>query len=118
MVSIDSFRKLVLSFPEAEEKSHFHKTSFRVKKKIFATLDEKEKLAVLKFSPVDQSVFSDISKGAIYPVHGAWGKKGFTYVNLAKIKKDMLVDAAKISYSNIAPAKLAAAFTSKQGLKG
>ncbi|CAN5668931.1 hypothetical protein BH11BAC1_BH11BAC1_24460 [soil metagenome] len=113
MVSIDAFRKLVLSFPEAEEQTHFHKTSFRVKRKIFATLDEKEKLAVLKFSLVDQSVFCDISNGAIYPVQGAWGKKGFTYVNLNKIKKEMLVDAAKISYCNVAPAKLAAAFTSK-----
>lgn len=40
MVTIDSFRKLALSFPEATEEPHFEKTSFRVKKKIFATFDE------------------------------------------------------------------------------
>jgi len=40
MVTIDSFRKLDLSFPEATEEPHFEKTSFRVKKKIFATFDE------------------------------------------------------------------------------
>ncbi len=117
MVTIDSFRKLVLSFPGAEEQPHFHKTSFRVKKKIFATLDEREKLAVLKFSPIDQSVFCDISKGAVYPVQGAWGKKGFTYVNLDKIKKEILVDAARISYCNVAPAKLAATLTAGSGNK-
>ena len=41
MVSIDTFRKLALSFPEATEEPHFEKTSFRVKKKIFATYDDK-----------------------------------------------------------------------------
>lgn len=62
MVTIETFRKLALSFPEAVEQPHFHKTSFRVKKKIFATMDEKEKRVVLKFSLVDQSVFSPPSK--------------------------------------------------------
>ncbi len=33
MVTIDSLRKLALSFPEATEEPHFEKTSFRVKKK-------------------------------------------------------------------------------------
>ena len=37
MVTIDIFRKLALSFPEATEGPHFEKTSFRGKKKIFAT---------------------------------------------------------------------------------
>ena len=39
MVSIDTFRKLALSFDEAVEQPHFEKPSFRVNKKIFATLD-------------------------------------------------------------------------------
>lgn len=39
MVSIDTLRKLALSFPEVTEEPHFEKTSFRVKKKIFATYD-------------------------------------------------------------------------------
>ena len=110
MISVATFRKLALAFPEAVEQQHFHKTSFRVKKKIFATLDEKTNLAVLKFSPVDQTVFTDISKGAIYPVHGKWGKNGFTYVDLKKVKKELLIDALTISYCNVAPAKLAAEY--------
>lgn len=43
MVSIETFRKLALSFENAAEEPHFEKTSFRVKKKIFATYDKKEK---------------------------------------------------------------------------
>jgi predicted DNA-binding protein (MmcQ/YjbR family) len=40
MLSIKKFRQIALSFPGTEELPHFEKTSFRVKKKIFATLDE------------------------------------------------------------------------------
>jgi predicted DNA-binding protein (MmcQ/YjbR family) len=58
MVSIDTFRKLALSFPEATEEPHFDKTSFKVKKKIFATYDDKKKRACIKLSEIDQNVFS------------------------------------------------------------
>jgi len=102
MVTNQNFKKLALSFPEAVEQPHFEKTSFRVKKKIFATLDEKTRIAALKFSPVDQSVFIDISKGAFYPAQGAWGKSGYTYVNLRKVNSAMLKDAMNTSYENVA----------------
>lgn len=46
MVSIETFRKLALSFENAIEEPHFEKTSFRVNKKIFATFDEKNNRAV------------------------------------------------------------------------
>jgi predicted DNA-binding protein (MmcQ/YjbR family) len=39
MVTIDTLRKIALSLPETTEEPHFEKTSFRVKKKIFATYD-------------------------------------------------------------------------------
>lgn len=41
MVSIETFRELAMSFPNATEEPHFEKTSFRVNKKIFGTFDEK-----------------------------------------------------------------------------
>jgi hypothetical protein len=50
MVSIETFRKLALSFPEATEEPHFEKSSFRIRKKIFATFDEKNNRAVLKLN--------------------------------------------------------------------
>jgi hypothetical protein len=37
VVTIEQFRLWALSFPEATEELHFEKTSFRIKKKIFAT---------------------------------------------------------------------------------
>lgn len=106
MVSIDQFRKLALAFEQTIELPHFEKTSFRVNKKIFATLDTKTQIAFLKFTEIEQSVFCAFDKTIIYPVPGAWGKKGATYVDLKKIRKDMLIDALTVSYCNVAPAKL------------
>lgn len=70
MISIETFRRMALSFPEAEEQPHFDRPSFQVKKKIFATLWIEERRAVLKLSPVDQSVFCDFDKAIFYPVKG------------------------------------------------
>lgn len=100
-----TFKKLALSFPEVIELPHFEKTSFRVNKKIFATLDEKNSLAMLKLSLVDQSVFCDLSDGEIYPVPGAWGKQGATYVDLKKVKMKLLKDAMQYSYKLVSEKK-------------
>jgi len=107
MVTIETFRKLALSFEGAEELPHFEKASFRVKKKIFATLDEKLNVACVMLSEVDQSVFCAFDKTIIYPVPNKWGKKGATFIELKKVKKEMLLDALTCSYCKVAPAKLA-----------
>jgi hypothetical protein len=101
MVSIDSFRKLALSFPGTDEQPHFHLQSFRVKKKIFATLWQKENRAMLKLSLVDQSVFCSYNDAVFYPVPGGWGKQGATFVDLAKVRKDMFKDALTTAYNGI-----------------
>ena len=57
MTGGSSFQKLAISFSETEELPHFEKISFRVKKKIWATLDMLNQRACLKLSLIDQSVF-------------------------------------------------------------
>jgi predicted DNA-binding protein (MmcQ/YjbR family) len=67
MVSNKSFRDLALSLPDTVEQPHFEKTSFRVSKRIFATLSEAKNLVVIKLSEIDQSVFCSFDKSIIYP---------------------------------------------------
>lgn len=110
MVAINTFRKLALSFPESIELPHFEKTSFRVKKKIFATLSENER-ACLKFSEIDQSAFCSFDKTIIYPVPNKWGKQGWTFIELRKVKRDMLIDALTTAYCEVAPKALSKKFT-------
>lgn len=110
MVSIKTVRELALSFPETDEHPHFERKAFRVRKKIFATLSEKDMNVSLKLRLVDQSVFCAFDKTVIYPVPGGWGRMGFTYVNLKKVKKAMFKDALTVAYCTTAPAKLASAY--------
>lgn len=106
MVSIETVRKIALAFEESLEEPHFEKSSFRIRKKIFATLDKKKLEVVLKLSEIDQSVFCDYDD-AIYPVPGAWGKKGWTRVELSKVREDLFQDALTTAFRTVAPKKLA-----------
>ena len=107
MISFEYFRKLALSFPEATEEPHFEKTSFRVKKKIFATYDDAKKRACIKLSEIEQDVFSSVDKTIIFPVDNKWGKQGWTLIEMTKVRKDLFVDALTTAYCEVAPKKLA-----------
>ena len=107
IIILDSVRKFALSLPEAEEMPHFEKASFRVKKKIFVTLDSKNKRSVVKLSALDQSTFSGYDNTIIYPSKGAWGKQGWTIIELKKVPKKLFEDLLITSYCEVAPEKLA-----------
>jgi hypothetical protein len=97
---------MALSFPETNEDPHFEKTSFRVRKKIFATYDETKNRACLKLTEADQDIFSLAAPGIIYPVDNKWGKQGWTLVELAKVRKKLFSDALISAYKAVAPPKL------------
>lgn len=105
MVDIKTFRKLALSLPEVEEAPHFEKASFRIKKKIFVTLDVANEIVCVKLTEIDQSVFS--TSAAIYPVPNKWGKQGWILIELKKVNKKLLEDALKTAFCTVAPKKLA-----------
>ena len=105
MVSIDTFRKLAMSFPNVTEEPHFEKTSFRINKKIFATFDEKNNTAILKLNEIDQSVFCASSEMIFYPIPNKWGKQGWTIVELSKVRPEMFEDALILSYQNVVAKK-------------
>jgi predicted DNA-binding protein (MmcQ/YjbR family) len=107
MVTLDIFKKLALSFPETTEEPHFEKSSFRVKKKIFATYDDKNKIACIKLSEIDQDVFASANRAAIYPVDNKWGKNGWTIIEMKRVNKALFSDALATAYCEVAPKKLA-----------
>lgn len=107
MVTIELLRKLALSFPEATEEPHFEKTSFRVKKKIFASYDASKKRACIKLSEIDQNVFSNTNKTIIFPVDNKWGKQGWTLIEMDSVNEDLFTDALTTAYCEVAPKKLA-----------
>jgi hypothetical protein len=98
MVTIQTFKTWALALPGATEEPHFEKTSFRVKKKIVATLDVKTGKAVLKLNAVDQEILTSLGKGAVYPVANKWGLQGWTVFELEHAESEMVQDALQLAY--------------------
>ena len=102
MVDLETARQLALSMPGTVEQDHHGMPSFRANKKIFATLWVKDQRMMVKLSPVDQSVFNSIDPAVFYPVPNKWGLKGATFVDLTKVRPDMLEDALTIAWEGVA----------------
>jgi hypothetical protein len=77
------FRKIALALPEAKEQGFRGRPSFRVGRKMFATLHVDESRAVVKLSLADQSavVKSDPRKYSLMP----FSYTGFTNVHLRHV---------------------------------
>lgn len=103
---LDFFRSYSLSFPETTESPHFEKTSFRVRKKIFATFDSKTQLACLKLSEKDQDLFSLFDSKLIFPVPNKWGKQGWTLAKIGDLDESVIRDLLCVAFNQVAPEKL------------
>jgi hypothetical protein len=94
MTDLETARKIALAQPNAEEFDHFGRPAFRIKKKrVFATLWPAENRMMVKLTPIDQSVFHSFDPTIFYPVPNKWGLGGATFVELSKVRPDMLEDA-------------------------
>jgi predicted DNA-binding protein (MmcQ/YjbR family) len=100
----NNFTELALSFANAIEAPHFKDTSFKVNKKIFASLEKEKSLACIKLSKADQEDFCKMHK-AIYPVNNHWGKSGWTYIELSKVDESILVEAVSAAYKEVSNKK-------------
>jgi hypothetical protein len=101
----DAVRALALALPEAEEKSHFGTADFRVRNRIFATLP-REGQAVVKLTHEQQEMLTVAEPGIFRPVKGAWGRQGWTSVDLPAADEITLKSALITAWRNVAPAGL------------
>lgn len=104
------FRKLALSLPEAIEAPHFERASFRVKGKIFATLEESPGKATLKFMPDQQEMMTAAEPAIFRRVPNVWGDKGWTWMDLKAADRKAAESALKTAHANVtakAPRKAA-----------
>jgi hypothetical protein len=104
----DDFRRLALEVPGAIESSHQRHPDFRVRGKIFATLDYPDKLwGMVKLTPEQQRAFVQSDGAAFVPVKGAWGERGCTNVRLCAAREGLLQEAiaAACGYIPMTPAR-------------
>jgi len=94
MADVEIAQQIALSLPSVEEYVHVGRPAFKVKgKRTFATLWPADNRMTLILSPIDQSVFHSFDPTIFYPIPNKWGLKGATYVELSKVRMDMLQDA-------------------------
>lgn len=105
MITPLQFQELALSFAETELAQHFEKIAFKKNKKIFATVDPSSKVAMVKLTPEQQSVYMLLPGNIFYPATGAWGKQGYTLFNLQQINQKMLKELLSIAWENISSKK-------------
>ena len=103
-VSLDTAREIALSLPETSESDHWGHPSFRVNKKIFATLWPDERRAMVKLT-ADQQDDREGSK-AFTPVEGYWGLLGATFIDLNSADESTVREAITLAWKNAAPKKL------------
>jgi predicted DNA-binding protein (MmcQ/YjbR family) len=101
----ETFRKLALALPGAEEKSHFGKADFRVRDKIFAGFNDKGR-AYVKLLPEQQIILVESDPSLITPHPGAWGKKGWTFLDQERADDALLKSVLHMAWKNVAPKSL------------
>jgi hypothetical protein len=108
MISPDQLRQFALSLPEAEEKIHFERASFRVRNKIFATLSEDETEAVLKLSVEEQTALVAVDPETFFLV--GWNSQGWIGVRLGQVDAEEMWQLLVSAWRNVAPKRVVKAF--------
>ena len=112
-VSVNEFRRMALSLPEASESAHMGHPDFRVRGKIFATLGYPTAgWGVVKLTPDQQELLVQVDPEVFVPVKGAWGRRSATSVRLRAAPKGMVRKALIAAWSNTAPRSLVRQFES------
>ena len=107
-MTLDEFKELALSFPEAIESAHMGHPDFRVGGKIFATLLPDEDRGMAKLNLEQQAWFLTNAPESFEPAAGAWGERGATLISLGSADETLVRRALNAAWRNTAPKKLVA----------
>ena len=94
----DAFRRLALSLPDAHEEPHFARTSYRVGKKIFATMTRDGEEAMVRVAAPEKLEALLAGHPERFFSHGGWTtRNGAIGVRLARVPlrqlRPLLVDS-------------------------
>lgn len=107
-----AFRRFALSLPEAHEEPHFERASFRVGKKIFATMTgDGEAMVRVAAAELRDALFADHAD--VFFSYGGWTTRGGAMgIRLKKADAKMIEGLVIESWRAIAPKRAIAAFES------
>jgi hypothetical protein len=98
MPNAQDFRRIVLGLPDTIESAHMGHADFRVKGRIFATLNDDETRGMVVLTPDEQARFVRENPSVFQPESGAWGRSGCTRVRLASVDEETLGEAVTLAW--------------------
>lgn len=101
MVTPTQMRAFALALPDAVELPHFERASFRVGKKIFATLAA-DRTAMVKVDLDTHEALLAADPAAFFS-YGGWSRSGATGVNLDRVPLPLFRDLLEQAWRAIAP---------------
>jgi hypothetical protein len=109
MTTLDLARSFALALPDVVEAGHMGKPDFRVGGKVFASLPAGERMS-LRLDPAEQAAVLATAPDAFTPAAGAWGRQGWTTVELAAVDADELRELVIGAWRYRAPRRVLAAY--------
>lgn len=95
-MTADDFRRLVLGLLDVVEGAHMGHPDFRVNGRIFSSLHDAG--ANVKLTPEEQARLMADAPRAFTPASGAWGRHGWTFIDLRVVDAEILGEAATIAW--------------------
>lgn len=99
----EDVRALALLLPEVVEGAHNGKPDFRLGGRVFATLWVEEERLVVRLPPDRQAALVDAEPDLFEPVSGAWGRRGWTSLNLWDVQEETVGDVLLSAWRRLAP---------------
>ena len=106
MATGDDLRRLAMTLEGTTSAPHFERSAFKVQR-IYATLASNSLTANIKLTPDEQELKCLTAPEAFQPVPNAWGKQGWTTVQLAALSPDELGQALRVAWQHALPKKRA-----------
>lgn len=97
MADAADLRRMALALPGTTDAPHFDRTAFRVDR-IYVTLGADGRSANCKFTPDEQEFKCQLAPDIFRPVDNAWGRQGWTTIELAAATDDDLQAALAMAH--------------------
>ena len=105
-----AFQRLALALPDAHEEPHFERTSFRVGKKIFATMTPDGTEAMVRVDPAGVDALLSTFPTVFFSYGGWTVRNGSLGIHLAKATATRIGELLVDSWKHSAPKRAVAAF--------
>jgi hypothetical protein len=108
-MDVDATRRLALSFPEAEEKETWDHPTFRVRGKMFMTMDADGRTATVKATREAQAALVG-SEPETFSIPAYVGQHGWVAIALERVDPEELAELIEEAWRMTAPKRLVRAF--------